>query len=198
MASDLYGAFETMRRARGWMPHLETPGQRAVYGAMLMFCSLDGRMSPSGPQIAHLTGLKETTVRNKLMELRNLGALVPVGHRPVLDADGIAKGGRIVRYSIPLSPDGDTGEFPLSLDPVPLSPKRGPTVTPESDTLNNELLKRSKEHQTDPSPDRLNPDKCPHIAITDEGDCAACGLEAIHRGAHRGGDRPLIEEPVVR
>lgn len=192
--SDLYGAFEAMRRARGWMPYLDTPGQRAVYGAMLMFCSIDGRMSPSGPQIAHLTGLKETTVRNKLMELRNLGALVPVGVRSTLNADGIAKGGRIVRYSIPLSPDSDTGEFPLSLDPVPLSLKRGSTVTPESDTLNNELLKGSNEHKTTPSPPKLSPDMCPHKAVTDEGDCAACGLEAIHRGAHRGGDRPLIEE----
>ena len=179
MASDLYGAFEAMRRARGWMPYLETPGQRAVYGAMLMFCSLDGRMSPSGPQLAYLTGLKETTVRNKLMELRNLGALVPVGVRSTLNADGIAKGGCIVRYSIPLSPDGDTGEFPLSSEPVPPSPKRGPTVTPESDTLNSELLKGSKEHKTNPSPSKLNPDTCPHRAVTDDGDCAACGLEAI-------------------
>ena len=177
--SDLYGSFEAMRRARGWMPHLETPGQRAVYGAMLMFCSLDGRMSPSGPQIAHLTGLKETTVRNKLMELRNLGALVPVGVRSTLNADGIAKGGRIVRYSIPLSPDGDTGEFPLSLDPVPLSLKRGPTVTPESDTLKNELLKGSNEHKTGGRADPADPRTCPHPSKqrTDDDWCVRCHSE---------------------
>jgi hypothetical protein len=54
MAEETYGVIEAQRRFRKWMPYLRTLGQRAVYGALLSFFSMDGAATPTAPQIVEL------------------------------------------------------------------------------------------------------------------------------------------------
>jgi ferredoxin len=159
VADDLYGVLECLRRARTWMPLLSV-GQQRVYTAMLLFCSLDGVMSPTAPQLAELTGLKDTTIRTRLYELRQKGALVQVGRRPRVDDAGIAHGASIPKYSIPLSPlEVKVDESHYHPEGVPPSPQKRPTLTSGSDTLKVEKLK---------------PSDCRHLAMDEDGYCTAC------------------------
>jgi hypothetical protein len=53
-----------------------------------------------------------------------------------------------------------------------------PKSAREASELIDELRKpKPTEGRTDPSPDRNDPTTCPHLAITDDGWCAACGVE---------------------
>ena len=99
--SELYGYAEAERRARTWMPLLKTVGQRVVYGAMLMFCGIDGRLSPSSTQLAKNAGYHPTSVRRIRKGLEDIGCLVRVGSVPLLNAQGVAHGSKIIVYSIP-------------------------------------------------------------------------------------------------
>ena len=177
---ELYGILEAMRRARGWMLHL-SPNQQRVYSTMMLFCSVQGVMTPTASQIADLANLKKTTVRTRLYEIRKIGALVEVGSRPWLDDEGVAHGHRIPRYSIPLSPSevkvGDPHYHP---EGVPPSPRKRATVTSGSDTLNLERLKGSSEHKTGGRSAQQDPATCRHTkGMTGDGDCLQCGAEGV-------------------
>ncbi|MEX1037866.1 MAG: hypothetical protein WDZ96_03305 [Acidimicrobiia bacterium] len=107
--SDSYGIVEAQRRCRDWMPLLKTTGQRAVYGAMLAFFSIDGTSTPTNTQLAEVVGMHPSSVRKILGQLETIGALMRVGDRPVMSSAGVARGGRIVIWSIPKRAAGADG-----------------------------------------------------------------------------------------
>ena len=162
MGSDTYGVVEAQIRFRQWMPQLKTTGQRAVYGAMLGYFGIDGRATPTARQLAALTRFTSRSVRRIIVQLEEIGALMRVGERPVVSSDGVARGGRVVIWSIPIGPLEDlVGEEPQEdREPVPIGPRSTPNRTPEGPPLKVEKLKAAD---------------CLHRPIDTEGYCTACG-----------------------
>lgn len=140
--SDTYGVIEAQRRFRDWAPELKTLGQRAVYGALLGFFSVDGTASPTYGQLAQLVGMHPSSVRKIIGQIEEIGAVMRVGDRPILSASGLAHGGRVVIWSFPKrASEGATGESHVRREPVPSAPRDRPKRASEGAPLNVEMLK---------------------------------------------------------
>lgn len=173
--SGLYGVVEGQRRAREWLPHLRTPGQRVVLGVMLAFCGLDGLIQPTYGQIAELAGYHPSSARKIVGQLERMGALMRAGERPVLDAEGVARGGRVIVWSIPTRASegahGNTSQPRRAA--IPSAPFNGSKRASRGAPLKVGKLK-SLEHTTGGVAERFEPSQCPHNAKDDEGYCTAC------------------------
>lgn len=166
-AADPYGVIEAQRRFRAWMPTLDTHGQREVYGAVLGYFSIDGTATPTAEQLATLCSMHVQSVRRILRQLIEFGALVEVGRRPVLNREGIARGGSVAIWTIPPAPSGvQVGVSEMDSHPrpvaIPPAPKSRPTRAPEGAPLKVEKLKAAN---------------CSHSAMDEDGYCTACGSD---------------------
>ncbi len=141
MAEETYGVVEAQRRFREWMPYLKTLGQRAVYGALLSFFSIDGTATPTASQLAKLVRMHPASVRKIMRQLEEIGAVVRVGERPNLTAAGVARGGRIPVFSIPKrASEGASGDSQARSEAIPSAPKRVPKRASKGAQLNVEKL----------------------------------------------------------
>ena len=125
-----------------------------------MFCNLDGTFTPTYGQVAELVDMNPNSVRRITRRLWELGALIRVADRPVIN-EGIARGGRIPVWSIPLAPSEARLEDPHSRPKaVPSAPKRAPTRASKGAPLRVE---------------KLNPAGCSHPNPEDpDGYCYDC------------------------
>ena len=140
--SELYGVIEAQRRYRGWMPFLRTLGQRAVFGCLLGFMSLDGNCTPTAPQIASECELHVQAVRKILRQLEEeVGCVMRMGSRANLSSDGVARGSRIPIRTFPPAPTDSGGDSQLSREPIPPAPKAAPTRASGNSPLKVEELK---------------------------------------------------------
>ena len=169
MSDSLYGIVEANRRARGWFPELMTIGQRAVYGILLSFCGLDGQITPTYQQLAQLADMHQSSARRIVKQLETLEAIVRIGDRPVLTSGGIAKGGRIIIWSIPPAPsEAHLANSQARSRAIPSAPK-----TTSKRALRGAPLKVEVEK-------KLQTDECPHIPIDEDGYCTACSTQVTN------------------
>ncbi len=144
-----------------------------------MFCGINGRFSPSSTQLAENTEYNASSIRRIIKRglEEEVGCLVRVGSFPVLNAQGVARGSKIIEYSIPVCPlEATLGDPDRVRDPVPVSPKRGSSVSLRGNTLNSEVLNSDKREVFD-SDKRNDPNECDHAPKDNEGYCTKCGTQ---------------------
>ena len=76
-----FGIVEAAQRARAWGPHLETSGQRAVLGGLVLYTGSDSLSDPTIGQLADWSGFLPRAIRRILTELTDLGAIAPLSER---------------------------------------------------------------------------------------------------------------------
>ena len=173
--ADTYGIIEALRRTRQWTPLLKTEGQRLVLLALASFCGTDGQIQPTSRQVADVTGYRSRSVRRIIPQLEDRGAIARIGERPVIDSDGIARGGRIIIWTIPIGPSEDlVGDSQEDSNRIPIGAEPNPNRTLRGTTLKVEKL---KEHKTNPSPEKNDPQTCGHRVVDDDGYCTACASQ---------------------
>lgn len=104
MLTATWGIVEGAQRARSSMPSLGTEGQRLILACLVLFMGADSTSGPTSGQLAEVSGFHASSVRRILGQLKESGAIVAVGTRPVADSNGSGRGGKVTRWSIPPAP----------------------------------------------------------------------------------------------
>lgn len=147
-----------------------------MLGVMMSFCGLDERIQPTYKQVADLAGMHPSSARRIAGQLEDIGALVRIGERPVLSAEGVARGGRVVIWSIPKRASQGAGRDigQASTPSIPGASHIESRRAAEGATLKVERLKPQREHTTGGVAATYPKETCPHLPIDEDGWCTAC------------------------